>query len=44
MNKDLKDKIENTMYEGEDTSLLKDEIIKLKDNIKKSRIELERKE
>ncbi len=44
MNKDLKEKIENTMYKNEDTRLLEEEITRLKDQFKKAKIDLERKE
>ena len=35
MNKDLKEKIENTISKSEDTCLLEEEITKLKDHVKK---------
>lgn len=44
MNKDLKDKLDNTMYKGEDTRSLEEEIGRLKENMKKNKIEVERKE
>ena len=44
MNKELKDKLETTMYKGEDTRGLEEEIGRLKENMKKTKIEIERKE
>ena len=44
MNKELKEKIENTMYKNEDSHLLEEEISKLKDYMKKAKDDIMRKE